>query len=649
MKKQWDGTERRTARLRTQAERHLADAPPANPMLPNEALLHDLQVHRIELEMQNEALRQAQVELEESRDRYVDLYDFAPVGYLTLSHQGLIQQINLTGAELLHEDRKGLVNLRFARFVAPADSDRWYRHFLATANHNESQSCDLALLRRDGSGFHARLNCRRLPGAAQAVRITLTDISAIHLAEEELRIAAIAFESQEGVMVTDSRGVIVRVNRAFTQLTGYEAAEAVGHTPALLKSGHQDRAFYEQMWNTLKEKKYWQGEIWNRRKNGKTYAEWLTISAVCTPDGEISHYVGTFSEITQNKEAEAKIHSLAYYDPLTSLPNRRLLYDRLGQAMAASDRNMKWGALLFLDLDNFKNLNDTQGHDVGDRLLVETAQRLQANMREGDTVARLGSDEFVVMLEDLSEDTREASVQAKLVGEKVRLALTHPYYLGDNEYHGGASIGIGMFRGLEVTIDELLKRADLAMYQAKNAGRNALRFFDPTMQAALDKRSFLESELHQALKRQQLHLYYQAQLDGARRVIGAEALLRWQHPVRGLVPPNDFIPLAEDTGLILAIGRWVLETACRQIKLWSAEPDTRELRLAVNVSARQFRQPGFVDEVRQVLAESGADPARLKIELTESIMLDSFDNTIAKMKEIKSLAACRPFPRCRQR
>lgn len=463
------------------------------------------------------------------------------------------------------------------------------------------------------------------------------EISERKRAEAELRIAAVAFESQEGMMVTDAHCIIQRVNRAFTRLTGYEPQEVIGLTPAVLKSGRQGPEFYQRLWQILKENGYWQGEIWNRRKNGKIYAEWLTISAITAPDGAITHYLGSFSEITKNKEAEAEIHRLAYYDALTHLPNRRLLLDRIGQAMAGNSRSGHYGSLLFLDLDHFKTLNDTRGHDIGDHLLIETARRVQASVREGDTVARLGGDEFVVLLEDLGEEAGEAAIQTELVGEKIRASLARPYDLEGHEFHCTVSIGVSLFRGLDESVEILLKHADLALYKAKSAGRNALRFFDPVMQTALDERSALEGDLRLALKQGQLQIFYQAQVDGARRVIGAEALLRWVHPQRGLVPPGDFIALAEETGLILPIGRWVLETACAQIKAWSAAPATCDLRLAVNVSARQFQQLEFVAEVQQVLAETGADPSRLDIELTESLVIDNVAETIVRMQALKAL------------
>jgi diguanylate cyclase (GGDEF)-like protein/PAS domain S-box-containing protein len=621
--------------LRAAAEAQLCNAPaPELPSRSSEELLHELQVHQIELEMQNEELRRAQLVIEESRDRFIDLYDFAPVGYLTLTNNLLIVEANLTAAAMFGVDRRKLLRRRFANLVAPHDSDRLHLSLIKMVQHGAQQTSEMQLARGDGTLFQARLNFRYYDELT--FRIALTDISENKRAEAELRIAPITFDAHEGMIITDPNGIILRVNHAFTQLTGYSEQEVIGQTPALLKSGRQDAAFYERMWAVLKQKHYWQGEIWNRRKNGMIYAEWLTISAVITNDGRISHYVGAFSEITKNKEAEAEIHRLAYYDALTKLPNRRLLYDRLNQALAASSRHEHYAAVLFMDLDNFKTLNDTQGHDVGDLLLTEIAQRLQAAVRIGDTIARLGGDEFVVLLEGLSADVREAAVQTLAVGEKIRAHFSHPYQLREQEYHSTASIGISLFHNQDTTIDELLKRADLAMYQAKSAGRNNIRFFDPAMQATLDARSALELDLYQALDRQQFQLHYQPQVNGARRIIGVEALLRWQHPTRGMVSPGDFIPAAEETALILPIGQWVLETACAQIKIWADSPATRDLKLAINVSARQFRQKDFVKKVQLALAVSGADPKCLKIELTESLVLDNVADTVAKMLDLKA-------------
>ncbi len=373
-------------------------------------------------------------------------------------------------------------------------------------------------------------------------------------ANAALRIAATAFDAQVGIVVTDATAVILRVNRAFTELTGYSAEEAIGRPPSMLKSGQHDAAFYRNLWEDLLHKRHWQGEIWNRRKNGDVYPEWLTITAVTEAEGAVTHYVGTFTDITLRKAAEKRIFQLAFYDPLTALPNRRLLLDRLEQARVVGHRIHSHGAILFIDLDRFKTLNDSQGHDVGDLMLVETAQRLRDCVRESDTVARLGGDEFVVMLESLGEESEQAMTQARTVGEKILDALSRPYSLNGYEHHGSSSIGITLFKGDDASVDELLKHADTAMYEAKDAGRNTLRFFDPAMQAALETRIAMETDLRRALTDGQLVLYYQPQVDSARRVVGAEALLRWQHPQRGLVMPASFIPLAEETGLIVPIG-----------------------------------------------------------------------------------------------
>jgi diguanylate cyclase (GGDEF)-like protein/PAS domain S-box-containing protein len=455
--------------------------------------------------------------------------------------------------------------------------------------------------------------------------------------EQELRVLATAFETQEGIMITDAGGRIVRVNRGFTQLTGHEAEDVLGKSPAILQSGKQDPAFYRQMWETLERDKYWRGEVWNRRRNGEVYPERLTITAVGAPDGQVTHYVGVFSDITQRKQAEERIHNLAFYDPLTRLPNRRLLHDRLQQAFAASARHGTRGAVFFIDLDHFKTLNDTMGHDLGDLLLVEVAGRLLACVREEDTVARIGGDEFVVMLVNLGESAEQSATQAAVVGDKLLAAISRPYELKGHPHHTTPSVGVGLFHGHEQSVDELLKRADVAMYQAKAAGRGTVRFFDPAMQAALDTRAALESDLRGALERGQLHLYYQTQIDNSRGVIGAEALLRWKHPERGWISPAQFIPLAEESGLIVPIGQWVVETACAQLKRWEGAERTRHLQLAVNVSARQFRRGDFVSRIREALEASGAPPSRLKLELTESMMHDNVSDTIASMNALKRL------------
>ena len=474
----------------------------------------------------------------------------------------------------------------------------------------------------------------------------ISDISARKRANEQLRIAAVAFESHEGMMVTDAQGVIIRVNRAFTEVTGYASDEAVGRTPALLRSERQDKDFYVAMWASLKKDGFWQGEIWNRRKNGEIFPEWLTISSVSGEDGEVDNYVASFSDITERKEAEAYIRNLAFFDPLTQLPNRRLFFDRLGHALARSARSSEHGALMLLDLDYFKKLNDTQGHDVGDQLLVGVAGRLQACLREGDTVARLGGDEFVLLLEGLPEDEETAAAVAETVAAKVREQLGQPFRLEGmvrSDYRSSSSIGVCLFSAHGEGAETLLKHADIALYQAKEAGRNTVRFFNQRMQKALQERAALEAGLENALLKQEFVLHYQPQLDREGYIVGAEALLRWQPAGAPLLLPEEFIPLAEETGLIVPVGAWVLRTACNTLAEWAGKAERagisrrHGLTLAINVSARQFTDPDFVAEVETALAESGAPPGQLRIELTENQLLADIEGCIERMHTLRKL------------
>ncbi len=365
---------------------------------------------------------------------------------------------------------------------------------------------------------------------------------------------------------------------------------------------------------------------------------WFEISLTRkhgTTNGE-PRFIVLSRNITQRKASEEEINKLAFYDPLTGLPNRRLMVDRLRQALGVSARSGRLGALQFIDLDNFKTLNDTQGHDMGDLLLQQVAKRLTDCMRQGDTVARLGGDEFVVMIEELSDDHEEAAALAETIGEKILAAISEPYRLAGLDYQITPSIGITLYSDHEQSTDELLKQADLAMYQSKAAGRNTLRFFDPAMQAVITTRVSLEADIRQGILKDQFLLYYQPQVNREGRTVGAEVLIRWPHPERGMVSPADFIPLAEDTGLILPLGNWVLETACTQLALWGQDAHMQHLTLAVNVSARQFRQPDFVAYVLDLISYTGVDPKRLKLELTESLLVNDIEETTVRMTALKA-------------
>ncbi|MGR8981216.1 MAG: bifunctional diguanylate cyclase/phosphodiesterase [Gammaproteobacteria bacterium] len=481
-------------------------------------------------------------------------------------------------------------------------------------------------------------------GSPYHVLAAWSDITGRKKEELDLRIAAIALETEEAIIITDKHARIVRVNGAFTRMTGYSMEEAIGNTPGMLQSGRHNEEFYRLMWDELNRNLHWEGEIWDRHKNGNVYPVWMSITGVTDSTGEVTNYVSTCFDISERKEAEEYIKNLAFYDSLTHLPNRRLMLDRLNLALTVSHRTNQHGALMFMDLDRFKILNDTQGHDIGDRLLIEVARRIQTCIREGDTVARMGGDEFVVMLENLSKNQKIAAVQTQAIAEKIREALAATYWLPPHnhkrnraliEHHSSASIGIVLFQGQSISCEDLLKRADLAMYQAKHAGSDTIRMFDPAMQSALNERTALEADLRQSLSRNELALYYQIQVDTLGRPVGAEALLCWNQSHRGIVPTEKFIPLAEETGLILNIGEWVLQQGCVTLASWAKNPATRDLNLALNVSPRQFRQPDFVEHLLLTIEEAGADPKRLILEITELTVMENLEETLEKMRAIR--------------
>jgi diguanylate cyclase (GGDEF)-like protein/PAS domain S-box-containing protein len=576
---------------------------------------------------------QAQAALEKSESQNRALISAIPDLIFTNRRDGTYLSVQTSDPSLLFAQPESFLQQNIATVLPPFIAEQFMHAFIRALDSQTMQEITYALpIRGQAMHFEARI----MPTVQDTVITIVRDITEQKRTEEALRIAATAFESQEGITITNAEQVILRVNQAFTEITGYSADEAVGHTPRLLKSGRHDAAFFAQMWQAIAQQGSWQGEIWNRRKCGEVFPEWLTITAVKNENAVVTHYVATFTDISAHKEAENQIKHLAFYDPLTGLPNRRLLMDRLAQALSSGARHHRNGALLFVDLDDFKTINDTLGHYQGDLLLEQVAQRLSTCIREGDTVARLGGDEFVVMLEDLSEDALVAATQAEAVGEKILFTLNQMYRLGLCEHHSTPSIGITLFGDdPHESIDEPLKRADLAMYQAKAAGRNTLRFFDPTMQAVVTARAALETGLREAIQGDQLLLHYQAQVAGNQQVKGVEALVRWQHPQRGMVSPAEFIPLAEDTGLIVPLGQWVLETACRQLALWAQQPEMAHLTIAVNVSARQFRQHDYIEQVQTVLAHTGANPQRLKLELTESLLVSNVEDVIEKMNVLQ--------------
>lgn len=465
------------------------------------------------------------------------------------------------------------------------------------------------------------------------------DVTEQKQAEAELRIAATAFESQEGMSITDANQIILKINKAFTRVTGYSPEEAIGKTHALLKSGRHDAHFYQTMQRSLQQDGYWTGEIWNRRKNGETYPEWLNITTVRDANNRITNYVAAFTDITKDKEAEQTIHNLAYYDPLTALPNRRLLWERLKHGIEVGRRDSKLLALLMLDLDRFKTVNDSMGHSAGDELLQQVAARIKARLRDVDMVARLGGDEFVVLLEDITHPEDAARVAETIVAD-----LSMPFQLlKNNSPHPelsrkvriGASIGISLYPQHGDSPETLLDNADIALYKAKEEGRGCFAYFSEEFTLIARERIALETRLRHAIEQQHLCVYYQAQIDiDSDMIIGVEALVRWQDPSEGLIPPNRFIPIAEETGLIVDIGAWVLRETCLQGRRW-IEAGLPSITLAVNISPHQFRRSNISALVAEVLRETGFPAALLELELTESGLMENEGKAVEVLNNLR--------------
>ena len=566
------------------------------------------------------------------------LYDDMPFGSHTVDTDGTFQHINSTELSWLGTTREALVGKkRPSDFLTPTSQALLALH---CADGNPNGFADLELEMVGTSGQHRFVSVtttgatHQADGRPRAYRCVSFDASTTRQLRERRRMAALAFDSLTGICVTDEQGTVLQVNRAFCTLTGYTAEEVQGHNMRLISSGHQDRGFYRDMWDAITTQGRWQGEIYNRKKSGAVYAEWLNISAIRDETGKVTYCVGSFFDITASKAAQAEISHLAFYDALTQLPNRLLLQDRLAHMLAQAARTKVVGAMMFIDLDNFKTINDTRGHTQGDQLLIEAGQRLRHTVRDGDTVARIGGDEFVVLLNGLSPHDADAAQLAGKVGQHILDALARPYVFSDFEFACTASVGITLC-GPGHETDQLLQQADMAMYEAKKAGRNTLRFFTPAMQTEVMNRVTLEQTQTTALAQRQFALFYQPQVNHQGQTVGAEALIRWMHPVRGAVPPGEFIAIAEGSNTIIKIGQWVLTSACVQLQAWANHAHTRDLKLSVNVSARQFEQSNFVDDVEATLRPFTFDPSRLVLELTESLVRDA-DDTCQKMNALKA-------------
>ena len=766
-------------RLAETALRSRAATPPDAMGSPDlQQLLQDLQLHQVELEMQNEELRRVQQELEVSKAGYVELYDQAPVGYCLIDSQGLVRQANLTLSTMLGLTCNDLLHRSLTPCFDPQDQDSFYLLCRQLQQDRQAtKSGEFRLRKADGSQIWVQLTASDAAGAG--LRVVLSEIHRLKVTEQKLRLSedfnqAVMNSVGEHIAVLDPQGLVLAVNGAwkrfvqasqapsaltdpvglnylaiFTQLHGepnqkealltQEGIRAVlsgaqqefqvdypSHTAkeprwfrihATPMRGEQRGAVISHTNITLTKQSemelrsgrkalreaaqhkqaildnlvdgfitvdtqgriesfnhaasaifgYTQDDVLGRdvsllmadsqrhreefipsrvgqtgsprevtglRRDGSRFPMRLAVSRLAV-NGRIT-FLSLVRDITLERQQLEDIHRLAFYDPLTNLPNRRLLLDRLKQAMTTAKRTKAHGALMFLDLDHFKRLNDSLGHAMGDMLLQQVAQRLSACVGVDDSVSRLGGDEFVILIESISPHVQDAATHADRIARKIVLALGEPYGLKEHRLSSTPSIGIVLFMDGDDSVHDLLKKADLTMYQAKNAGRNRALFYDPAMLTALDALVELEDDLVEAMLAQQFVLHYQVQVDGHGKVTGAEALVRWQHPRRGLMLPGEFIPVAENMGLILALGKWVMEAACEQLVAWGQMPEREDWTLSVNVSAAQFAQADFVAQVVGALQKTGANPFLLKLELTESMLVKEIEDVIAKMTAIKA-------------
>lgn len=603
-------------------------------------VIPDKTTHFIAIKEDVTERKQTEKEIKEAEERFRALSEFAAEWIFWRGADGSLNYISPACLRISGYTQQELYDDPdlMEKIIFPEDRPIWHEHLgnLHYAQQEMLKPLEFRILTKAGEIRWISHICRPLYNSRRefmGVRASNTDITERVLAEEKMRLASKVFDNtSEGVLVTDVEGIIRFANQAFSRISGYTEAEVIGKTPSILSSGRHEKSFYSEMWNALNITGEWQGEIWNRRKNGEVYPEWLTISAIKDGYGKVTQYAAVFSDLTARKQDEERIKHLAYHDALTGLPNRFLFADRLQLAMAHARRNRAKLAVMFLDLDRFKYINDSLGHAAGDQLLQEVATRLSACVREDDTVARMGGDEFTLLLPGIRAVEDVAKIAQKIID-----TLKASFRIGDRDLYITVSIGIAMYPNDGLEADALLSHADAAMYRAKEQGRNNYQLYTPNLNEAALERMNLEQGIRHAIERNEFILHYQPQVNvRTGKIAGVEALLRWQSPELGLVSPMRFIPLAEDTGLIIPIGEWVLGTACTQNMQWQKN-GYPPLRMAVNLSARQFQQGDLVEKVASILETTGLEPCWLELEITESIAMQDVEFTAKTLREFKQM------------
>ena len=555
-------------------------------------------------------------------------------GVISFDRQGKILSLNPAALEIFGYSVNELTNLDIIALFSKTEDFSVSSLIKISGGKNSHVVKNLIGRCKDGSICHMDLSVIELEqGQIRMFVGIMRDTAELKRSERELGLASKVFDNMsEAIGVTDADNNYISINPAFTKITGYTPEEVIGKNPKFMASGRHGTEFYQRLWESINESGYWQGELWDRRQNGEVYPKWLSIVAVKDMQERLQNYIAVFSDISERKAADERIHFMAHYDALTDLPNRVLLHDRILHALTSAPRLKKKVAILFLDLDRFKTINDTLGHSIGDLLLQSVAERLKLCIRTSDTVARLGGDEFIAVIPDLHDGTHAATIAQKILD-----AISKHFVIRDIELHTSASIGISLFPDDGTANEELIANADVAMYRAKESGRNNYQFFAPTMNNSSYERLSTENKLRRALERQEFVLHYQPQINSETgRIIGAEALVRWRQPEMGLVPPGMFIPIAEESGLIVSIGEWVLWEACRQSKAWQDE-GLSPITMAVNLSAVQFHQKNMTEMVANVLQKTGLEPHWLELEITESGIMQNSDAAVKTLHLLKQM------------